>query len=654
MGPSIYANFSSTRISVALLASAMLAAPALARAAEPPEYLWSRAFTATAIDAFHAFVDINGVFYVPTGGVVIVGEFHGSTDFGGGPLVGSVWTDTDRTVDVYGAAFDALGRHRWSRVLARIDNAGYYFLSAAVDESGHIVLAGSFDAIDFDGAVLTSTFSDAFVAKFHPDGTYMWSKKFGVDGPWSNRVEDVAIDANGDIVLVGSMSGEMDFGGGIIQSLGTFDVFLVKLDPAGGHIWSRQFGAIGEQEGHLVSISGNGGVSMAGLFTDSIDLGGGALVADQYQQEIFMAAFDTLANHTWSRMLSIGPPGSVLLEGLASSHAGDVGLSAYFFGSIDLGGEVLSGNDYFVAQYDPGGAFRRVFRPHSQYVANFAYDGNERLMVAGSFTGVLDLGGQTLRNTGERDGYVARFDADGACEWALQLSGNATVHTGALAVGSGENLWLTGSFTDGIDFGDVEHEGATTFLARFGVLLPEPTLVISLFQRTSSVEIRWSVTTEQPFETLSIVRHAGVHEESIFSGPFESGEGSYIDSDVRAGQRYQYELVVTNPEGTEFRSSATVTMPVFANSLEQNAPNPFVPTTSIAYSLSERASIVVSIFDVAGALVRRIEQGARDPGEYAIEWDGRDDLGHRVGSGVYFYRLEGIAGVAPRKMVLLK
>jgi len=111
---------------------------------------------------------------------------------------------------------------------------------------------------------------------------------------------------------------------------------------------------------------------------------------------------------------------------------------------------------------------------------------------------------------------------------------------------------------------------------------------------------------------------------------------------------------VTNPEGTEFRSSATVTMPVFANSLEQNAPNPFVPTTSIAYSLSERASIVVSIFDVAGALVRRIEQGARDPGEYAIEWDGRDDLGHRVGSGVYFYRLEGIAGVAPRKMVLLK
>ena len=57
---------------------------------------------------------------------------------------------------------------------------------------------------------------------------------------------------------------------------------------------------------------------------------------------------------------------------------------------------------------------------------------------------------------------------------------------------------------------------------------------------------------------------------------------------------------------------------------------------------------------MTGARVRRIDQGTRDAGEYSVEWNGRDDAGRAVASGVYFYRLEGVGGVAPRKMVLLK
>jgi flagellar hook assembly protein FlgD len=98
----------------------------------------------------------------------------------------------------------------------------------------------------------------------------------------------------------------------------------------------------------------------------------------------------------------------------------------------------------------------------------------------------------------------------------------------------------------------------------------------------------------------------------------------------------------------------SATVPVFSNVLGQNAPNPFNPTTSIVYSLSDRAEVAVSIYDVAGVRVRRIDQGVRDAGEYAVEWDGRDDAGIVVGTGVYFYRLDGVSGVAPKKMVLLK
>jgi plastocyanin len=87
--------------------------------------------------------------------------------------------------------------------------------------------------------------------------------------------------------------------------------------------------------------------------------------------------------------------------------------------------------------------------------------------------------------------------------------------------------------------------------------------------------------------------------------------------------------------------------------LNQNFPNPFNPTTSIEYVLPVRAQVAIAIYDAQGALVVRMDQGLRDAGTFRAEWNGRDAKGKSVGSGVYFYRLEGIGGAVTRKMVLL-
>ncbi len=97
-----------------------------------------------------------------------------------------------------------------------------------------------------------------------------------------------------------------------------------------------------------------------------------------------------------------------------------------------------------------------------------------------------------------------------------------------------------------------------------------------------------------------------------------------------------------------------VELPTPVATLGQNFPNPFNPKTTIEYSLPTRSRAVLAIYDSEGSLVMRMDQGVRDAGTHRIEWDGRDASGAAVGSGVYFYRLEGVAGVAPRKMVLLK
>jgi hypothetical protein len=88
--------------------------------------------------------------------------------------------------------------------------------------------------------------------------------------------------------------------------------------------------------------------------------------------------------------------------------------------------------------------------------------------------------------------------------------------------------------------------------------------------------------------------------------------------------------------------------------LEQNVPNPFNPSTSIKIGLPADARVELSIYDSGGRLVRTLVDGRLAAGFRSVTWDGTDDTGTRVSSGVYFYRLEVGGETITRKMVLLK
>lgn len=93
--------------------------------------------------------------------------------------------------------------------------------------------------------------------------------------------------------------------------------------------------------------------------------------------------------------------------------------------------------------------------------------------------------------------------------------------------------------------------------------------------------------------------------------------------------------------------------------LLQNYPNPFNPETWIPYQLSVAAPVSISIFDATGGLVRALAIGYQSEGFYynrgrAAYWDGRNALGERVASGVYFYRLETSSFQQTRRMIILK
>jgi hypothetical protein len=86
----------------------------------------------------------------------------------------------------------------------------------------------------------------------------------------------------------------------------------------------------------------------------------------------------------------------------------------------------------------------------------------------------------------------------------------------------------------------------------------------------------------------------------------------------------------------------------------QNYPNPFNPTTVIRFQLRESGKVRLKIFDLTGKLVRTLLDGELQAGEQKILWDGRDQQGQTIASGVYFYELVAGSKIERKRMTVVR
>jgi hypothetical protein len=273
---------------------------------------------------------------------IVVGSFEGTVDFGGGPLAALGGTDA------FIAKFDAAGGHVFSKRLggALPDDAS----AVAVDASGNILLAGHFEgAVDFGGGPLTSANgADVFVVKLSSSGAHVWSKSAGGDG---ETFCDIAAGPSGEVIAGGYSQSAVDFGGGPLVSAGSFDIFIGKLDAAGGHVWSYRFGDAAAQLGLSVAVNGNGNAAITGRFKGAADFGLGPLVS-------------------------------------------------------------AGGDDLFVAVLDPSGAAsssQRYGELLGQNGRDVAFDASGRLLITGWMSGTADFGSGSLMSAGGTDVLLARI-----------------------------------------------------------------------------------------------------------------------------------------------------------------------------------------------------------------------------------------------------
>lgn len=141
---------------------------------------------------------------------------------------------------------------------------------------------------------------------------------------------------------------------------------------------------------------------------------------------------------------------------------------------------------------------------------------------------------------------------------------------------------------------------------------------------------------------------------------FAIAGGEVADGDIGAAYIYDVADDLDAPFPVEPRLLSATTLGYLKHTaLYQNFPNPFNPETWIPYRLSKDASVVFHIYNVSGQLVRELNLGMRKMGSYmdkntAAYWDGRDQYGQAVSSGIYIYDFTAGTFRTSRKMVILK
>lgn len=209
--------------------------------------------------------------------------------------------------------------------------------------------------------------------------------------------------------------------------------------------------------------------------------------------------------------------------------------------------------------------------------------------------------------------------------WTLELAGGATTTLGANAVGGAAYTWtLTNDSRDGIAQLGIHHLGLfAAGQAGDGTALP-------------STDSMGMTTTGAVLTADQMCVYLGGQDSSgagiVGVSVHTAGTPTAIDPDVPSGPRATSEL-----------------------RLMANVPNPFNPSTSLRFELSSPRRIDLRIYDLAGRLVRTLEsQTPFGSGRHVVVWNGRDDHGRTVASGVYVVRLGAGDQSASRRIALLK
>jgi phosphodiesterase/alkaline phosphatase D-like protein len=216
-------------------------------------------------------------------------------------------------------------------------------------------------------------------------------------------------------------------------------------------------------------------------------------------------------------------------------------------------------------------------------------------------------------------------------------------------------------------FGNVSAYSAVISVTPSAIELAEFAAVAS----EAGAVIKWATLGEENLRGFRVLRADQEAGDYTVMTPknklIQSGREKYkyVDRQAVAGLTYYYKLeaLMVDGESATFGPLALDMVSVLPRqyAMSQNYPNPFNPETSVQYALPAASRVELTIYDIMGHQVRKLVSERKEAGYHRVMWDGRDDRGGEVPSGIYFYRIQAVdsADVQNRfqsikKMVIIK
>jgi len=290
-------------------------------------------------------------------------------------------------------------------------------------------------------------------------------------GAVSDISRSIAIDGSGNVYTIGYFYGTVDFDPGLgtftLNSPGSYNIFISKLNASGNFVWAKQMGGASDALGQSIAIDGSGNVYTTGSFqgVSDFDPGPGTFTLTTVGgEDIFVSKLDALGNFVWAKQMggAIGDRGiSITTDGLGNAYT-----TGRFQGTSDFdpgpGTFTLSpagSYDIFISKLDASGNFvwaKQMGGATLEEGYSITTDGSGNVYTTGYFQGVADFdpapGTFTLSSVGSDDVFISKLDASGNFVWAKQMGGTTNDGSYSIALDSFGNIYTTGFFEGIVDF----------------------------------------------------------------------------------------------------------------------------------------------------------------------------------------------------------
>ena len=535
---------------------------------------------------------------------------------------------------------------------------------------GGYVVAGYSDSNDGDVTGWHGFAYDDWIVKLDASGNIQWQKILGgTNGDNAFSLQQTA--DGGYIVAGGSSSNDGDVSGNHPDAFhdNSNDAWVVKLDASGNIQWQKSLGGSGNDNAQSICQTVDGGYIVAGYSTsDDGDVSGNHNNINDAVGDAWVVKLEASGNIVWQKCLGGSAndfaksirqtaDGGYIVAGGTTSNDGDV--SNYHGAYANVG-------DAWVVKLDASGniQWQKCLGGTYDEVANSIQQTADGGFIVAGFSNSND-GDVSGRHGYYNDAWVVKLTITGEMEWQKCLGG--TYDEGASSIQqTADGGYIVAGSSDSNNDGDVSGNHGYPFgtsdywIVKLDadIALPLRLLSFTGILENNATKLNWQSTNEINTKDFIVERSANAINFSAI-GKVNAQTSSaithsyhYTDNAPLPGTSF-YRLKMEDKDD-RFTYSSVIRINQEVRSEINITPNPVSNYTTISFKLLQKQKILISIYDMAGRMVKILANAELQAGTHERSWDTKDEKGNAVSAGIYFLKIQSVNYSETRKLVVVK